>query len=205
MVCNDTTALGIGAINLKPNFNWENTVTGVVGTGFNFGFFEKENLFINLESGNFNKFSHTASAKFIDSESNEPGYQMLEKEVGGVYLNRHFNYYAKEMGLSTILKDGAEVSQTAKSGDNKEAVLARDLITRSASLVASHIAGLYDLKKEMGMGSDQMLCALEGSLYWRGYGFKEVVNLVLSELGYENKIIIEGSDDLSLIGAANLV
>jgi len=78
------------------------TVAGIVGAGTNFAFFlspcqqaENENIAVNLESGNFDKFPPTATGKIIDQNSDQRGQQLLEKEVSGNYLYRHYNLLVK--------------------------------------------------------------------------------------------------------------
>jgi hypothetical protein len=72
----------------------------VLGTGFNFGII-KQGCIINLESGNFDKFDPKPTTLLIDKESNNPGRQILEKEVAGKYLYQHYNLIQNNQISST--------------------------------------------------------------------------------------------------------
>ena len=52
----------------------------------------------------------------------------------------------------------------------------------------------------------KMLVLIEGSLYWKGYQFKEMVNQKLLELGMDlNNLKIDQTRKIGLKGAARLV
>ncbi len=208
-VCNDTVALGLASYGYDINYNWENTVAGVVGTGTNFGLFESKNMFINLECGNFNKFKQSETGMAIDALSQYPGRQALEKEVAGAYLCSHFNIMSKVSGYNVILKTTKELSELASK--NEEASdLAKAVIERSSSLVATQIYGLYlNKKREYELKNEQvnnfnLLVMLEGSLYWHGYNYKEYVNKYLEEFGILNNIKIGHVDKIGIVGSAKL-
>jgi hexokinase len=178
LVGNDTTALGLSGLTLKyPEYQPREMLAGVVGTGFNFGLFQDDHTFINLESGNFDKFTQSVSGSAIDQQSNNPGQQRLEKEVGGAYLVSHFNYLAQQYGLEGELQDSKELSEVAQQDSGQLSELARKLLSRSASLVAMEIAALKDFAQ-----AEKILVILEGSLAWKGYGYLESLRYYLEKL-----------------------
>jgi hexokinase len=204
-VSNDTTALGMASIDCESGYDWSNTMVGVIGTGINFGLFEDAHSFINLESGNFDKFEQTPEGKTIDQVSNDPGFHKFEKEISGGYLCKHFNLIAQEKGLSKIIKTTQELSEIA-AGESEESWTARSVIERSASLAAVQIKGIYDYKRELlGVSNDfQMLALIEGSLYWKGYHYKEYVNKYLELFGILDSIKVVHIDKVGIVGSAKL-
>jgi hexokinase len=113
-VCNDSTAMGLATINLKTGFDWKNTAVGIVGTGTNFGFFENNKTFVNLESGNFNKFEQSRTGQIIDAISDNHLEHWIEKEVSGAYLFQHFNILASEYSLPFHLASTQQLDQLAQ-------------------------------------------------------------------------------------------
>jgi hexokinase len=205
-ICNDTTAIGLSSFDWT-DFRPEDSITGVVGTGFNFGLFENKKTFVNLELGNFNKFEQTKTGKIIDDHSNNKGFQLLEKEVGGGYLYQHFNYLVKESGSGLEIKNTKELSILLATGKFADKEHALQVYKCSAEFVAGTIFGLYEFKKIQNKFENfKMLVLIEGSLYWKGYQFKEMVNQKLLELGMDlNNLKIDQTRKIGLKGAARLV
>lgn len=197
IICaNDVVCLTMASINNSNNY--EKHVSMVLGTGNNFGMFLDSNTIINLESGNFGNFEQTSSGAFIDSQSNNPGFQKFEKEVAGKYLYQHFNYYAKQKNLDITLEDSIQLNDLAISSGER-AQLAKDILLRSAAFVAAMLSGIQTFKNQ------SLECVTEGSLFWNGYDYKTSVKSVLEELGKnESDINIIKVNQSSLVGAANL-
>lgn len=94
-ILNDTLLL------VWRNYQEKNSNAGLVlGTGFNIGLIKNKEI-INLECGNFDKFDPANTTLMIDSVSNNPGKQLLEKELGGKYLFQHYNLLTGESLDST--------------------------------------------------------------------------------------------------------
>ena len=70
----------------------------------------------------------------------------------------------------------ASLSLLAENDHNTNGLLAREVIEKSADLVATHIAGIAEYKQ-----SDTVF-VLEGSLFWKGYHYKERVEEVVRKL-----------------------
>lgn len=205
-VCNDTVALGLAAVDYNYHFDYRNAAVGIVGTGYNFGLYEEKNVFVNLESGNFDNFTQSPTGKIIDKESINPGKQLLEKEVGGAYLNKHFNLLNKDQDLD--LKNTQELSKLAENKLGKEeGLVALEIIERASSLVAMQILALYNFKKETSENPEnfRILILLEGSLFWKGYKFYEFTVETLARLGLTpEKYIITHFDKIGIKGVAKL-
>lgn len=179
----------------------------ITGTGFNMGLTLREadqKIIVNLESGNFNKFPLSPILQKIDSESELPGGQLLEKTVSGKYLALYFNEKIKELHLpidpissSQELSELSQTNHTDVAGD-----LARAIIERSAFLVASTIAGSYEF---MGEPKSYTLIG-EGSLLWNGWHYQENIQKQLDNLGIPSgTITIKHIKDSSLNGAFGLI
>lgn len=202
-VANDTVCLCLSDFNSKN----EETVALIVGTGYNIALFERDNLIVNLEAGNFSGFNSSLANKIIDKYSNSIGYYKSEKEISGKYLYRHYNIYlsATEKLFNTI--ESAKVLSWIASGeedyDFEEVSLARGLLERSASLVASHIAGIVSYK-----GLKNLNLIVEGSLFWKGYKYKDNFEKHFKSLIEETELIdynIKAIDHSGLLGAGKLV
>jgi len=196
-VANDTVCLILSG---AGTYDADCLAGGVVGTGFNFGFFLNRECVVNLESGNFSNFAVTDSCRFIDGKSNNPGLQLWEKEISGAYLYQHFNYYAGKSGLEINLSSTEDLSSLAASSVTGSE-LAQMIFKRAASLVAVEIAAILDFLKK-----DHLTVIIEGSLYWKGWGFRDIVTGKLQELGVdEGAVSVVHIDESSTIGAAHLV
>ena len=172
-VANDTVCLILSGLNRCKR---EELVAGIVGTGYNIAFFENENTIVNLESGNFDGFEQTETGAAIDMKSENPGGQRFEKEVSGAYLYQHFNRY---MGSAApYLSSTEELSFLAsRESPDRSVEIARSFLARSASLVACQIAGVYMFKKQ-----PTMMFVMEGSLFWKGWWYKQMVDECLEKL-----------------------
>lgn len=181
------------AISVPHRERWERFVCGILGTGFNLGFFLDGSTWINLEAGRFDKFASTATGKIVDTESRSTGSKLFEKEVAGAYLYRHFNLLSPKSPLAST----EELSRLAEEGNKT----ARELLERSASLVACQIAGIYRFKKQ-----PRLTFVMEGSLFWQGWRSKEMVEEYVVKLGVPKEAIrfveIENS---AILGTASLV
>lgn len=142
----------------------------IIGTGYNTGFKLGKNQFVNLESGNFNGFVNTQTGALVDKNSNNFSYQYFEKEVSGMYLYKHYNFLNQS---NNVLKSSKELNQLAIIGDNT----AQSLFDRSASLVATQLAGIYYF-----FGENKITFAIEGSLFWNGFEYSKSVKKYLKLL-----------------------
>lgn len=153
--------------------NKKNCIGGVVGTGLNFGFWINDNSIVNLETGSFGDFEMSETGKKVDELSVNPGKYKIEKEIAGAYLYKHFNLLSK-----TKINSTKELSEIAEKGNAIDKKIARDLLERSASLVSVLIKAIMEyLQKE------QIDILIEGSLFWKGYLYKENVYRYLEMLG----------------------
>lgn len=196
-VANDTVCLTLAGLEqARP----DNLIAMILGTGNNTGMFLGADTVINLESGNFNQFEISDPGHFIDTHSTNPGKQLLEKEVAGAYVYKHFNYYAKLYGLETKLTSTKQVNELAQSGSPIEQHLAQHVIRESAKLVASLIAGFVQYK------NSTIDLVVEGGFYRHGYRYKAFVQHYLEALELKPTAVhfihVENS---SILGGAHLV
>lgn len=182
IVYNDVVGLALSE--LAENTTEANSLMSMVlGTGNNFGLFIDKTTVVNLESGNFDNFTSTPSGAFIDRQSNNIGSQLFEKEVAGKYLFEHVNYYAQKNGIQERLTASKQVNELAVRSDSM-GLLCQHLVNRSASMVAALIKGIWLYKQQQ-----TLVCPVEGSIYWKGYHYPQLVNSWLYKLGLpENSI-----------------
>lgn len=197
-VANDTICLLLSG---KTQIEGNNIAAGIVGTGLNFGYFENATTLINTESGNFADFPLSHSGQLVDAESLLKGKYLLEKEVAGAYLYKHFNVLAKERNyFMKPLKNSLELTQLAAREDGSQACyLAHDILRRSAQLAACAIAGITKYKKE------DLYFVMVGSLFWKGEGYKTIVRETVKQLIPDYQVQFLGIENSDLLGAAKLV
>lgn len=197
-VANDTVCLVLsGLIQAESSV----IVGGIVGTGTNMGIFLDEKTVINLESGNFSDLKQTATGILIDKDSASPGSHMFEKEVSGAYLYKHYNLVVQQNHLPfPLLNSSEDLFNVAADAPQESMTIARALFKRSAGLVAAQISGMYDYKKQ-----PKLTFIMEGTLFWSGYEYKQLVEEYLREFGIGGDAIsfvkINNSD---IIGSSQL-
>ncbi len=173
---NDTVCLILSGL---EKYESTGLAGGVIGTGFNFGFFLDGETLVNLESGNFDKFSTTDSCRVIDQNLENRGCQLWEKEISGAYLFRHYNYHAEKEGLSSAnLVSTEELSTLAETGSGASRDLAREILQRSASLAAAQIAAIHDY-----LDVETLNVLIEGSLFWKAWHYRHTVEATLADMG----------------------
>lgn len=194
-VANDTICLLLSGLTKYP---WNRIAAGIVGTGMNFAIFEDEHTAVNLESGNFDKFEQSPEGKIIDAQSAESGTALFEKEVSGAYLYKHFNSKAEEHGIVTRLTDTSQLDNMANDTRKEERAIARKVLTHSATLIASQIAGILEFHKR------DITFVMQGSIFWKGYKYKQTVEEYIKKLTEYSASYIE-IEHADLLGAAKLV
>lgn len=203
-VANDAICLLLGGIGAE--------VTGVVGTGVNFAYWEKRSniaplklnslsgfgqneVAVNIEARNFDKISGTKYRDAIDNKSDDPGYSLAEKEAAGAYLYKIFN-----AGINKILgEDFPKLDSTdqlneimtgafeypKKITDDKKLIIKKfveRIFHRSAQVVAIELCGIL-MKIKKTIGIVPIV--MDGGLFWKAKNYPSLVNL------YINKILPE--------------
>lgn len=201
IVANDAACLSLAGL---QKIDQRETLGGcIVGSGFNISLFISENMIVNLESANFNRFEQTETGKQIDQASMNTGRALFEKEISGLYLYQHYNLLREQFGIQApALEDSAQLSILATKGNAQESQLAKQLFKRSASLVATQLAGIYLFKNH----ASPLTFVTEGSMIRKGWHYEQLVQEVLQKLGVPSGAItflhIENS---SIVGAAKLL
>ncbi len=194
---NDTICLLLSGL---IHHEWNNIAAGIVGTGLNFAIFLDKTNVVNLESANFNKFAQSEAGKDIDSKSVEPGGALYEKEVSGAYLYRHFNFEVKKRNLQMEEIHSTKELESLVRHENKDiADLAKEILHHSASLVAAQVAAIMEFSRR------DLVFIMQGSLYWKGYNYKETVEKLVIELCPSYRASYENVLHSDLFGAAKLV
>jgi hexokinase len=196
VVANDTICTLLAGLSV---YDTEVLACGIVGTGVNFAYFDSAHEAINLEAANFAAFTQSPEGQEIDSLSSRPGSALFEKETGGAYLYQHFNLKVKKLGLNHPgLASTLELKQAMYSPDLQIANLARALMTRSAKLIASQIAGITRFKKR------DMVFVMEGSLFWEGDIYRPTVEETLKSLLPTQNVLLVHLTNSPITGAAEL-
>lgn len=196
-IANDTICLLLSGLTQHTGTD---LAAGVVGTGMNFAMFLYDTTLVNLEAGAFDKFTRTPTGIEIDRSSRQPGVNIFEKEISGAFLYQHFNLLLKERNISyPPLKETAQLSVLAEERTDELGDIARELLERSAQLTACAISGIMEFKKS------SMTFVMEGGVFWKGYGYKEIVEETVRKLSpdfFASFIHVEYPD---VLGAAKLV
>lgn len=196
-VANDTVCLILSGLNRTT---WDHLAAGIVGTGLNFAIFLDKNTVVNLEAGGFANFPQTETGKAIDEKSNMKGQGLFEKEVSGGYLYKHFNELVAQKKLHHApITDTTELSILAAKNIPDVSPVAYETLERSAAFVATQIAGIASFKKQ------PLTFIMQGSLFWKGHDYKELVKKYVHELIPDYEINFIDGDDSDVLGAAKLV
>lgn len=176
---------------------------GIVGTGYNMAFFLDEHTIVNVQASDFTGFKPTATGKVVDQESTNVGEQLYNKEVAAGELFKHYNALIEELNLqSGQLQSSKDLAALAASNSSKEGDVARALFQRSASLVAAQFAGFYNFKGRPA----KLTAVMQGSLFWEGPNYKEMVTEELTRLGvHAGGIEFEKLEHSDILGAAKLI
>lgn len=199
-VANDTVCLTLSGDGTE-------NASMIAGTGFNIGIKLEEDqipIVVNFEAGNFNKFELSNVLKTIDERSGNPGVHIFEKAVAGKYLALYFNEKAKELRLSIKpLQTSQELSELSHENHTDPAGdLARAILERSAFLVASAVAGVYEFLNRPA----KLTIIGEGSMLWDGWQYPENLEKQLERLGIPNNAVqIKHIQDSSIKGAIGLL
>lgn len=204
-VCNDTVSLGLAGLNFlqQNNLSDQKIAAAIVGTGFNSGFFESSNSFINLESANFNNFKHSHTLTILDKTSLNPGLNLFGKEFAGIALALHFNQLSNENNLNKTIETSEQLTELAKNDRSKVGHIARELFNKGAGMVAAHFAALADFMLESNP-KQKLNLFIEGSVFWNAFEFEKNVRLALKELT-DKEIEIREIEDSAILGTARLV
>jgi hexokinase len=195
-VANDTVCLLLSGLG---SASWENLAGGVVGTGINFAYFLGPQEVVNLESGNFDKFPISPEALEIDLNSTIMGKALFEKETAGSYLYQHFNSILTKQRLNhPKITSTWELKKLALLDIPLVSPIAKDLIRKSAGLVASLIAGIVLFKEQ------DMTFVMEGSFFWEEDIYREYVESFLQVLVPDRKVTFVHVPDSPFAGAAKL-
>lgn len=195
-LANDTICLMLSGLTRYPA---ENLSAGIVGTGTNFAIFLDKTHAVNLEAGGFSNFTPSNETQIIDKNSEFPGTQLWEKEVSGGYLYKHLNLILKENNISyPELTDTKEIDKIIEQNIPQVSDIARELIHDSAQKSAAMMAGI------MNFYGRNVTFVMQGSLFWKGYDYKETVAKTTTELSqFEASFVqVENADYL---GAAKLL
>ena len=196
-LANDTVCLLLSGLN---QFRWKGLVGGIIGTGLNFAIFLDEGTIVNLESANFDKFPQSAEGKLIDKASARPKSALIEKEIAGGYLYQHFNLRLRKEGLHfPEVKSTKEMDAVAFGDIPMVSLLAREVSEHSSSLVSCQIAGIADFLKR------DCTVVIEGSLFWKGWRYKENVSVTVRQLVPEYQVSFVFVEESGVLGAAKLL
>ena len=199
-VANDTVCLLLSGVGTEQG-------SLIAGTGINIGLRldrSEQNTIVNLEIGNFDKFELSPILKRIDAESEKPGEQLFEKVTSGKYLSLYFNEKIKELGITMLpFETSQELSALSLvETPSPSSELAREILMRSAYLVATAIATVYEFAKQPSKFS----IIGEGSMLWNGWQYQEHMKQQFTALGIPAEAIeIKHVQDSSINGAIGLV
>lgn len=202
-VANDTVCLFLSEVTKNT---WGTTVACIIGTGINHAFAINKEI-INLESAGFKQFSPTDSGKVVDLESKNKGRALIEKEIAGAYLYRHFNIINQQNNLGfPPLSSTKELSLLAAKNGSASS-LAQVLLERSASLAATQMAGIVEFLSNR-LDSTHLanfLFVMEGTLFWEGYNYRSYLEKYLKMFGVDDKLDFSKTRHHSIQGAIKLL
>lgn len=102
-------------------------------------------MIVNIEWGNFNKITPTIYDRLLDAKSENPGEQILEKMVSGMYLGEISRLIIRDFIKRKILFSGLNLSRLAIVKCFKTEYMSRIETDRTA-----YLSGVNALLKELG-------------------------------------------------------
>lgn len=207
-VINDTVA-----VLLSTSYQHTDTFIGsIYATGHNTCYLEPSvGMILNLESGGFMKLTPNRFDLELDSKSEKPNEQRLEKMVSGRYMGELFSIVMNELfneklnckftsiDLSNIIEHEEQVKNLIESKLNKQigeedSKAIKDIVSaiviRSARLVTATYVGLI----WQITGSKEIVnqhIAIDGSVYEKMPLVKESINQAFNELLDEDAIKVD--------------
>jgi hexokinase len=176
----------------------------ILGTGTNACYYEGR-MIVNIEWGNFNRLKRTRFDRKLDLLSRNPGEQVLEKMVSGMYLGKLLGIILRGLGYSVKAEDFKSEHLSEIEGDKTKALsrasallgklgitnsnynerrlikkICAIISTRAARLAASAIAAV--VTKMDARLSRKHTIAIDGSLYEKHPGFSGRVKSTLREI-----------------------
>ncbi|MDP3940895.1 MAG: hypothetical protein Q8Q49_01155, partial [bacterium] len=152
------------------------------------------------EAGNFDKFEQSDTGILIDQESVRPGMALLEKEISGAYLYKHFNAILKLNHIDfPELTATKELDAILEDTSSDIYPIASMLLERAAGFTSAAIAAITLFKRA------DTIFVMEGSLFWSARYFRQNVKKMLLLLVPEYTITFIKIDDSPIFGAARLI
>ncbi|HVZ67050.1 MAG TPA: hypothetical protein VG917_02205 [Patescibacteria group bacterium] len=180
---------------------------GVVGTGFNLAADTPLGI-TNTESGAFSQIPVNQFAELVDRRSNNNrGQYLAEKQISGLWLGEQMRLIVDELshegipGLPTDIS--AETITQHLSGFEGNPMVteaATRLRDRSAQIVGIMTAGIIKTFPTV-FESEVIRVPIEGSLFWKVPGYKELASEVAKSLSGKN-IHFVNIEEAGRIGAA---
>lgn len=241
---NDTIATLLAGKAKSGGRNFSSYVGFILGTGTNMAYIEKNSCItkrddldadgsqaINVESGNFALAPRGDIDEELDAGTMDPGVQMFEKMISGLYRGRLvlmvmkaavkeglFSGAAAEyinglrelegVDIDMFLEGNGKGLLVAEAIAGDAAVLLEDIIKgiylRTAKLTAINISAAV-LKSGAGADPTRPVCVnIDGSTYYKSVGFKDMVETYLEQILGGRGISYElmRVDEAPLIGAA---
>ena len=120
----------------------------ILGTGTNACYYEpsREGMAINIEWGNFNKLRSTPYDRALDKASGNPGQQILEKMVSGMYLGELARLVCAE-----LIKKKALFGGKPSAAFGRAYAFKTEQMSRIAADASKGLAGTAAVLKELGI------------------------------------------------------
>ena len=206
---NDTVAVLLA----RSYENKDCCIGAVLGTGFNAAYWEewsnvpklandlyaaKMRTIINTEMGGMPLALEEKVDQLVDQESVNPGSQLFEKRVSGMYLGQMFEKLCKLNHLS--LSDYSTSSMSTIEANKSIGYLqAQSISDRSVQYVACCIAAIHQRLTHI---TEVFEIAIEGSVIERYHNYKTRLETELRDHFNIPNVSITIVDDYSAIGSA---
>jgi hexokinase len=162
----------------------------IIGTGTNACYTESSvKMIINIEWGNFNKLNRTRYDRLLDKASENPGCQILEKMVSGMYLGELARLVLADLAPGSVKTFRKPMSLKSEymlqaGSSKKEKALVKAVCgivaARAARISASAMAAVVT-KIDPALSASHTI-AIDGSVYEKHPGFAAKVKGALKEL-----------------------
>ena len=167
---------------------------------------------MNTESGGFALNRINRFAEILDRQSGNPGKQLVEKQVSGLYLGLQMQQIILDLQHNGLLDSNFTNNLSAKdisnllvyNGSDKQLLTLKNASTRlrdrSAQLAGIIIGTIITTFPDI-FSTDVIDIPIEGSLFWHMPGYKDIVTNVIQRLSGKD-IYFPNIENAGRLGAA---
>jgi len=158
----------------------------IIGTGTNACYPEacRDGMIINIEWGNFDKLELTSYDRELDRKSDNPGQQIMEKMVSGMYLGRIASLAVEDLlklKMKILTEDMSVIEKNRSTGQRKQIKSICEAVSKRGARISAACIAAIITKMDPAL-SGRHTVAIDGSVYEKHPTFGKNMNSCLKEI-----------------------